>query len=99
MDFAAADAHRKIVPGLGFYHQPHRRAATAAGLLDLRLLHQMRFQHLADNLGDAGGSQLRKSGEVDTRYRAELINQAIHGARIGLLNLIDMAWLTIRYHH
>lgn len=45
------------------------------------------------------GAQLRKSGKVDTRYRAELINQAIHGARIGLLYLIDMAWLTIRYHH
>jgi hypothetical protein len=89
----------QIVPGLGFHHQPHRRTPAAAGLLDFRLLNQMRFQHFADNFGDAGGRQLRKSGEVDTRYRAKLINQAIHRARIGLLNLIDMAWLTIRYHH
>ena len=51
----------------------------------------MRFQHFADDFGDAGRRQLRKSGKVDTRYRAELINQAIHGARIGLLYLIDMA--------
>jgi hypothetical protein len=42
---------------------------------------------------------LRKAREVDARYRAKLINQAINRARIGLLNLIDMAWLTIRYHH
>ena len=79
--------------------QPHRRPPAAAGLLNFGLLHQVRFQHFADNFGDAGGRQLRKSGEVDTRYRAELINQAIDGARIGLLDLIDMAWLTIRYHH
>ncbi len=99
MDLAAADAHRQIVPGFGFHHQSYRRTATATGLLDLRLLHQMRFQHFADDFGDTGGRQLRKSGEVDTRNRAELINQAIYSARIGLLNLIDMAWLTIRYHH
>ena len=99
MDLTAADAHRQIVPCLGLHHQPHRRAAAAAGLLDLGLLNQMRFQHFADDFGDAGRRQLRKSGKVDTRYRAELINQAIHGARIGLLYLIDIAWFTIRYHH
>ncbi|STU78977.1 Uncharacterised protein [Klebsiella pneumoniae subsp. ozaenae] len=45
------------------------------------------------------GASCANRGKVDTRYRAELINQAIHGALIGLLYLIDMAWLTIRYHH
>lgn len=41
--------------------------------------------------------QLRKSGKVDTRHRAKLINQAIYRAGIGLLYLIDMAWLTVRH--
>ncbi len=49
---------------------------------DLGLLNQMRFQHFADDFGDAGRRQLRKSGKVDTRYRAEPINQAIHGAAL-----------------
>jgi hypothetical protein len=59
----------------------------------------MRFQHFADDFGNAGRRQLRKTREVDARHRAKLINQAIYCARIGLLYLIDMAWLTVRYHH
>jgi hypothetical protein len=97
VDLAAADAHREIVPGFGFHHQP-TADAPAAWLLDFRLLNQMRFQHFADDFGDAGRGQLRKAREVDARYRAKLINQAINRARVGLLNLIDMAWLTVRYH-
>ena len=58
----------------------------------------MRFQHFADDFSDTGRRELREAREVDARHRAKLINQAINCARVGLLYLIDMAWLTVRYH-
>jgi hypothetical protein len=44
------------------------------------------------------GRQLRQAREIDARHRAKLINQAINRACIGLLNLINMPWLTISNH-
>ena len=98
MNITAADAHRKVVPGFGFHHQPHRRTATTPRLLDFRFLHQMGFQQLTNNFGNTGGGQLRKSGKVNTRHRAKLINETINRPCVGLLDLINMAWLTVRYH-
>ena len=99
VDFTPADAQREVVPGFGFHHQPHRRTAAAARLLNFRLLHQMRFEHFSYDLGDTGRCQLRKAGKIDARDRPKLINQAIYRTRIGLLNLIDMPRLTISNHH
>ncbi len=58
---------------------------------DFRLLNQMRFEHFTHDFCNAGRRQLRKTGEVDARHRAKLINQAIYCSCIGLLYLIDMA--------
>ena len=97
-DFPAANSQRQVVPGFRFHHQPYRRTATAARLLNFCLLNQMGFQHFADNLGNTGGCQLCQARKIDTRNRTQLINQAINGARVGLLDLIDMPWLTISNH-
>lgn len=86
------------MPGLGFHHQPDRWTATASRLLNLRLLNQMGFQHFADDFGDTGGCQLCQARKINTRNRTKLINQAINRARVGLLNLINMPWLTISNH-
>jgi hypothetical protein len=59
----------------------------------------MRFQHFANNLGDTGRGQLRKSGEINARNRAELINQAVYRSCVRLFYLINVPWLTIGYHH
>jgi hypothetical protein len=58
----------------------------------------MRFEHFANNLGDTGGRKLRKARKVDTRHRAELINQAVNRPCVSLLNLINMPRLTFCYH-
>ena len=99
VNFTAADSHGEIVPGLGLDHQPDAGTPAAPRLLDFRLLNQMRFEHFTHDFCNAGRRQLRKTGEVDARHRAKLINQAIYCSCIGLLYLIDMAWLTVRYHH
>ncbi|SSW86909.1 Uncharacterised protein [Klebsiella pneumoniae] len=97
-DLPPADPQRQVVPGFRLHHQPDCRTATAARLLNFRLLNQVRFQHLADNLGNTGGCQLCQARKIDTRNRTKLINQAIHRASVGLLNLINMPWLTISDH-
>ncbi|MNL34751.1 hypothetical protein D3C87_1567390 [compost metagenome] len=86
------------MPGFCLHHQAYRRTATAAGFLNFRLLNQMGFQHFTYNFGNTGWRQLSQTRKIDTRDRAKLINQAIHRARVGLLNLINMSWLTISNH-
>ena len=87
------------MPGFGFHHQPNGRTATTARLLNFCFLYQVSFEHLTHNLGDTGGCQLRKTRKIDARDRPKLINQAIYCTCIGLLNLINMPWLTISNHH
>ncbi|KSB86786.1 hypothetical protein LFZ31_09970, partial [Salmonella enterica subsp. enterica serovar Newport str. S09097] len=45
------------------------------------------FQHFANNFRNTGRRQLRQTRQVNSRYRSELINQAIQCSGIGLLNL------------
>jgi hypothetical protein len=97
-NFTAADSQRQVVPRLSFHHQPHRRAATAARLLNFGLLNQVCFQHFTNNFGNTGRCQLCQARKIDTRNRTKLINQAINRASVGLLNLINMPWLTISNH-
>ena len=98
MNITATNTDGKIMPGFGFNLQADSGSTSAADFLNFRLLNQVRFQHLADNLGNTGGCQLCQARKIDTRNRTKLINQAINGARVGLLDLIDMPWLTISNH-
>lgn len=86
------------LPGFRFHHQPDGGTSTTARLFNFKFLNQMRFQHFANNFRNTGRRQLRQTRQVNSRYRSELINQAIHCASIGLLNLIDMPRLTISNH-
>ncbi len=95
-ELSLMNAGGEKVPGDGIKNQSYRRTSAAAGILKLRLLHQMGFQHFTNDFGDAGGRQLRKAGKLDTGYRAKSVDQTIDHACVGLFDLVNMARLTVR---
>lgn len=78
----------------GFGDDGNRPAAPGGGLL-VDFFDKPTLNELAGDFGDAGGRKLAVIGDLNTRDRPVLVDQAVNGRTVKLFNEVNVTNLSL----